>query len=99
MKLQKNNSTVKETEQKVGEFFSENLDTLQNGTKRAIRAVRQVGETINEVNKVALEIAAEASNEALDAATTLLQQSEDLRGMLDGLLGKIKPGALTQNKS
>ena len=97
--LQTEKSLVNENGQKVGNFFSENLDTLQNGTKRAIRAVRQVGETINDVNAVALEIAAEASNEALDAATTLLQQSENLRGMLDGLLGKIKPGAVNQNDS
>ena len=77
--------------QNPNEFVTDNLDTLQNGTKRAIRAIRQVGQTIQEVNQVALEIAAEASNDALDAATTLLQQSEHLRGMLDGLLEKIKP--------
>ena len=97
--LQTGKSPLGENVQKAGEFVSENLDTLQNGTKRAIRAVRQVGETINDVNEVALQIAAEASNEALDAATTLLRQSEDLRGMLDGLLEKIKPGNTTQNKS
>jgi hypothetical protein len=83
-------------EQKGGEFIGENLDTLQNGTKRAIRAIRQVGQTIKEVNDVALEIASEASTDALDAATELLQQSEDLRGMLDGLLGKIRPDNATK---
>ena len=77
--------------QNPNEFVTDNLDTLQNGTKRAIRAIRQVGQTIQEVNQVALEIAAEASSDALDAATMLLHQSEHLRGMLDGLLEKIKP--------
>ena len=77
--------------QNPNEFVTDNLDTLQNGTKRAIRAIRQVGQTIQEVNQVALEIATEASNDALDAATMLLHQSEHLRGMLDGLLEKIKP--------
>ena len=82
--------------QNPNEFVTDNLDTLQNGTKRAIRAIRQVGQTIQEVNQVALEIAAEASNDALDAATMLLHQSENLRGMLDGLLEKIKPSDVTE---
>ena len=85
--------------QNSNEFVTENLDTLQNGTKRAIRAIRQVGQTIQEVNQVALEIAAEASNDALDAATMLLHQSEHLRGMLGGLLEKIKPGDETEPNS
>ena len=36
------------------------------------------------------------SNDALDAAKMLLHQSEHLRGMLDGLLEKIKPGDVTE---
>ena len=36
--------------QNPNEFVTDNLDTLQNGTKRAIRAIRQVGQTIQEVN-------------------------------------------------
>ena len=86
-------------QQNPNEFVTDNLDTLQNGTKRAIRAIRQVGQTIQEVNQVALEIAAEASNDALDAATMLLHQSENLRGMLDGLLEKIKPSDVTEPNS
>ena len=85
--------------QNPNEFVTDNLDTLQNGTKRAIRAIRQVGQTIQEVNQVALEIATEASNDALDAATMLLHQSEHLRGMLDGLLEKIKPRDVTEPNS
>ena len=85
--------------QNPNEFVTDNLDTLQNGTKRAIRAIRQVGQTIQGVNQVALEIAAEASNDALDAATMLLHQSEHLRGMLDGLLEKIKPRDVNEPNS
>ena len=85
--------------QNPNEFVTDNLDTLQNGTKRAIRAIRQVGQTIQEVNQVALEIATEASNDALDAATMLLHQSEHLRGMLDGLLEKIKPNDVSEPNS
>lgn len=86
-------------QQTPNEFVTDNLDTLQNGTKRAIRAIRQVGQTIQEVNQVALEIATEASNDALDAATMLLHQSEHLRGMLDGLLEKIKPSDVNEPNS
>ena len=86
-------------QQNPNEFVTDNLDTLQNGTKRAIRAIRQVGQTIQEVNQVALEIATEASNDALDAATMLLHQSEHLRGMLDGLLEKIKPSDVSEPNS
>ena len=39
---------------------------------------------------VAIEFAADAKNDALDAATQLLRQSEDLRDMLDDLLRRIK---------
>ena len=85
--------------QNPNEFVTDKLDTLQNGTKRAIRAIRQVGQTIQEVNQVALEIATEASNDALDAATMLLHQSEHLRGMLDGLLEKIKPSDVSEPNS
>ncbi|MFP6733834.1 MAG: hypothetical protein VB959_08335, partial [Rhodospirillales bacterium] len=67
---------------------------------QAIRSIQQIGQTINAVNDVALEFAAESSSEALDAATVLLQQSEELRGKLDDLLGKIKlEGAALPNYS
>lgn len=69
---------------------NDRIETLQNGTKRAIHATQQIGKTIEEVNRVAVAFAANASTDALDAATELLRQSEDLRGMLDDLLGRIK---------
>ena len=70
---------------------------MQSGTKRAIRAIQQIGKRIEEVNGVAIEFAAEASNDALEAATQLLHQSEHLRGMLDDLLGRIKPEDQTRS--
>ena len=69
---------------------NDRIETLQNGTKRAIRAIQQIGKTIEDVNRVAVKFAADASNDALDAATELLRQSEDLRDMLDDLLGRVK---------
>ena len=69
---------------------NDRIETVQNGTKRAIQAIQQIGKIIEEVNRVAVEFAADAKNDALDAATELLRQSEDLRGMLDDLLKRIK---------
>lgn len=74
----------------VGQSVADRIETIQAGTKRAIKSVQQIGRTIAEVNEVAVQIASEASSEALDAATELLRQSEDLRGMLDDLLTKIR---------
>ncbi len=74
----------------IGQSVSDRIDTIQAGTKRAIKSVQQIGRTISEVNEVAVQFASDASSEALDAATELLRQSEDLRGMLDDLLNKIR---------
>jgi methyl-accepting chemotaxis protein len=74
----------------VGQSVADRIETIQGGTKRAIKSVQQIGRTIAEVNEVAVQIASDASSEALDAATELLRQSEDLRGMLDDLLTKIR---------
>ena len=74
----------------VGQSVGDRIETIQSGTKRAIKAIQQIGRTLTEVNSVAVQFAAEASDEALKAATALLHQSEDLRGMLDDLLGRIK---------
>jgi methyl-accepting chemotaxis protein len=74
----------------IGQSVADRIDTIQAGTKRAIKSVQQIGRTISEVNEVAVQFASDASSEALDAATELLRQSEDLRGMLDDLLNKIR---------
>ena len=74
---------------------NDRIEKVQNGTKQAIQGIQQIGETIEEVNRVAVEFAANAKNDALEAATELLRQSEDLRGMLDDLLGRIKSDGQT----
>jgi methyl-accepting chemotaxis protein len=74
----------------IGQSVADRIDTIQAGTKRAIKSVQQIGRTISEVNEIAVQFASDASSDALDAATTLLHQSEDLRGMLDELLNKIR---------
>ncbi|MBT4114945.1 MAG: HAMP domain-containing protein [Rhodospirillaceae bacterium] len=74
----------------VGQTLSDRIGVIQSGTNQAIRSIQQIGDTIGAVNDVALEFAAVSSSDALDAATVLMQQSEELRGKLDDLLGKIK---------
>lgn len=74
----------------IGQSVADRIDTIQAGTKRAIKSVQQIGRTIADVNEIAVQFASDASAEALDAATELLRQSEDLRGMLDDLLTKIR---------
>ncbi len=69
---------------------SDRIDDIQVTAQRAVTAVREMDQTIERVNDVAVDFAAETSNQALNAATDLLRQSEDLRSTLDSLLGKVR---------
>lgn len=79
----------------AGQSVGDRVETIQNGAKRAVKSIQQIGRTINDVNQVAKEFAADSSREALQAANELLRQSEDLKGMLDSLLGKVQPSDQT----
>jgi hypothetical protein len=74
----------------AGQSVSDRIETIQNGLKRAVKTTQAIGRSISEVNDIAVQFAADASGEALDAATNLLQQSESLRALLDDLLNKIR---------
>ncbi len=74
----------------AGQSVSDRIETIQNGLKRAVKTTQAIGRSISEVNDIAVQFAADASGEALDAATNLLQQSESLRTLLDDLLNKIR---------
>ena len=82
----------------AGQSVSDRIETIQNGLKRAVKTTQAIGRSISDVNDIAIQFAADASGEALDAATALLQQSESLRGLLDDLLNKIRAegGALNE---
>jgi len=88
-KRSKKKSAVKSAS---GQSVADRIETIQGGTKRAIKATQSIGRTINSVNETAKDFAAIASKEALEAANELLRQSEDLRGLLDNLLGKVDTG-------
>ena len=74
----------------AGQSVEQRTAEIQDSVKRVIAETRELGRILGRVNEIALEIGAEASSNALDSATDLLRQSEDLRGMLDDLLGKIR---------
>ncbi|MEE8223043.1 MAG: hypothetical protein V3S59_01965, partial [Alphaproteobacteria bacterium] len=61
-----------------------------------------VSGTMADVTRMAQEIAATASEQALEATSKLLSQSEYLQNMLDDVISKIqpaKPGTLTLKDS
>jgi methyl-accepting chemotaxis protein len=76
-----------------GQSVDDRIKSIQNGTKKVIADVQEIGTTVNDVNQVAREISNSISREALEAANQLLRQSEDLRSILDNILDK------TQNES
>ena len=90
-KRSKKKSAAKSTS---GQSVADRIETIQGGTKRAIKATQSIGHTLNNVNETAKDFAATASKEALDTANELLRQSEDLREMLDNLLGRVDTGGV-----
>ena len=76
-----------------GQSVDDRIKSIQDGTKKVIKDVQEIGTTVNDVNQVAREISNSISREALEAANQLLRQSEDLRTILDNILDK------TQNEN
>jgi methyl-accepting chemotaxis protein len=89
-KLDRKKSTTKAGS---GQSVNDRIETIQGGTKRAIKAVQTIGTTIDAINEIAKEFSTTASKEALEAANELLRQSENLRTMLDNLLDKVDTGS------
>ncbi len=66
------------------------FDAIRSAAGQATWAVRDIGTLIIDSRKVALDIARLSSTEALEVTTDLLQQSENLRGMLDKLVNRMQ---------
>jgi len=66
------------------------FDIIRSTASHATWAVRDIGAMIKDSRDVALDIARLSSAEALEVTTDLLQQSENLRGMLDNLVNKMQ---------
>ena len=88
--LQATNSGEDAPRADAGQSAEGRAAEILTSIKAAGAELEELDRIIGRVNEVAIEFAAEASTHALDSATELLRQSEDLRGMLDDLLGKIR---------
>ncbi len=76
--------------------MSKRFDAIRDATERAERTVQAIRISMQSVTAMANEIAATASNQALDATHKLLSQSEYLQTMLDDIILKIKPASSGQ---
>jgi methyl-accepting chemotaxis protein len=70
--------------------IAQRFDAIRAAASKANWAVRDIGALIRDSRDVALDIARLSSSEALEVTTDLLQQSENLRGMLDNLVHKMQ---------
>lgn len=62
------------------------FDIIRKAAGKATWAIRDIATVILDARSAALDIARSSSAEALDVTTELLEQSENLRGMLDQLV-------------
>jgi len=65
------------------------LDSIRDVTDRAERLIQSLRLSMADVTSMSQSIAEAASSQALEATTKLLQQSEYLQNMLDGIITKI----------
>ena len=66
------------------------FDIIRSTSSQATWTIRDIGAMIMDSREVALDIARLSSADALEVTTDLLQQSENLRGMLDNLVNKMQ---------
>ncbi len=67
------------------------FDVIRETTERAERVTGSVRQALADVTRMAREIATTASEQAIEATTKLLSQSEYLQNMLDDMISKVKP--------
>jgi len=82
--------------------MAKRFDVIRDATERAERTTIGVKKTMAEVTRMAREIAATASAQAMEATSKLLSQSEYLQNMLDDVISRItpaEPGALSEEKA
>ena len=74
---------------KMDQDLRKRFDTVRKAAIQVLQTVRIVNRTVAETKGVALEIAAASSAGALEITSDLLEQSDNLRGMLNNLIGKL----------
>lgn len=82
--------------------MAKRFDAIRDATDKAERTSAAVRGTMADITRMAHEIAATASEQALEATGKLLSQSEYLQNMLDDVISKIqpaKPGTLSLKDS
>jgi len=72
------------------EHIARRFDAIRSAAGQVNWAIRDIGNLIKDSREVALDIARLSSTEALEVTTDLLQQSENLRAMLDQLVEKMQ---------
>ena len=72
------------------------FDAIRDATERAERTVQSIRISMQMVTSTANEIAATASNQALEATNKLLTQSEYLQSLLDDIIIKMSPSQPAQ---
>ncbi len=77
------------------EDIKKRFETIRKAAVQIMRNVRDVTQTVTDTKGVALDLAASSSADALEITTDLLEQSENLRGMLNDLIGTLHGTALT----
>ncbi len=77
---------------------SARFDQMRDMVDRAERTVQAAHAALVGVTGIAQEVAAGASNQALDATQQLLSQSEYLHHMLDDVLARVRPATAAPTK-
>jgi len=84
------NGDVDRGEQGRPDGVTRRFDAIRSAAGQATWAIRDIASLLKESKEVALTLARMSSTEALEVTTDLLQQSENLRGMLDKLVNRMQ---------
>jgi len=75
---------------KTGQTINVRTAAIQNRIKKVSKIIQGIGVTVSNISEIANEFSTNASEEALKAANNLLNDSEELRSMLDDLLENVE---------
>jgi methyl-accepting chemotaxis protein len=81
---------LKSRNNKTGQTINVRTAAIQNKIKKVSKIIQGIGVTVSNISEIANEFSTNASEEALKAANNLLNDSEELRSMLDDLLENVE---------
>ena len=81
---------LKSRNNKTGQTINVRTAAIQNRIKKVSKIIQGIGVTVSNISEIANEFSTNASEEALKAANNLLNDSEELRSMLDDLLENVE---------